>query len=202
MTSYGMRHPIRHWPNMIRQCLCCPVRACALFFARVNLQSLFPLLVFSPQTNRAPSQALGPLGDGMPSFIVAKPATLQALISHFETARAQYLANLKDAHDRLPSTNNSFHQTGAAGLGKLPRDGDRQYDSSEDEDEDKGPRGGMFDGGAEDDGQVAEDIPSKPGQWFLVNLDRFTASKGGQQKGGVDGAMLSTLDLGGGRSNL
>ena len=130
----------------------------------------------------------------MPSFIVAQPSTLQALMSHFETARARYLADLKNVHGPSTSGNPAFHHKDAAGFGKLPRSDDGEYDSSEDEDDDL--RGGVFDGGAEDDGQVEEGVPSDLTQWFLVKLDKWTASKNGQQPGDVDVAMLSALDLG------
>ncbi|KAG8157285.1 hypothetical protein KVR01_012993 [Diaporthe batatas] len=140
----------------------------------------------------------------MPSFIVAKPSTLQALMGHFETARARYLASLKDdAHHgaTTPSGNAAPYQADAMDCGEMPRGG-RGYDSSDDE-EDGHPRVGIVDGRPEDGGQVDEGVPSELGQWFLVNLDRFTASKGGQQQGGgLDADMLSALDLGGAKANL
>lgn len=89
----------------------------------------------------------------------------------------------------------------AGGFGMLSPYDDSS--SSDDEDGVDGPHGGYFDGGVEDDdGQVEDEVPSYQTQWFLVNLDRFMASKGGEQHKGVDGDMLSALDLGGVESEV
>lgn len=188
MLLEAVERPGRH-PGLIEVCI--------LFFSHSDLLVLCRPLPSGSQ--RCLLQALGPIGDGMPSFVVAQPSTMQALMSHFETARARYLANLKkNTHGKRPSNNTPFHQTGAAGFGKLARGDDRQCDSSGDEDD--APRRGVLDGGAEDDGQVAEGVPSERGQWFLMKLDEFMASRGGQQQGGVDGDMLSALHLGGAKN--
>lgn len=154
-------------------------------------------LWWASKTHRAALQVLTEAIKEIPSFIVAQPSTLQALMSHFEAARARYLADLKTAHGPSTASNPAYHQKDAAGFGKLPRSDDGQDDSSEDEND--GLRGGVFDGGVEDDGgQIEEGVPSNLTQWFLVKLDKWTASKNEQQQEGVDVNMLSALDLGDG----
>lgn len=144
-------------------------------------------------------QAMAAAINDMPPFIVARPSTLRGLMGHFEAARARYLANLKAVDGaRNPSIPESPFQKHATGSENWRR-GDGQDDSSEDEDD--GLRGGAFDGGAEDDGQVEGGVPSELTQWFLVKLDKWTASKNGQQQEGVDVDMLSALDLGEAKSN-
>lgn len=116
-------------------------------------------------------------------------------MGHLAAARSRYLANLSMSDGPGKSTNPGAHMP-TSGLSRPPRDHD-QYDSSEDEDQDGGLHGGVFDGGAEeDDGQVEGGVPSRRTQWLLVDLDEWIALKNGQQQGGVDADMLSALDLG------
>ena len=112
-------------------------------------------------------------------------------MGHFEAARARYLVDLKTA-DNPRALSDPGLQKPTVGLRKLPQ-GHGQYDS--DSDEDDGLRGGLLNGGAEDNGQVEEGVPSGLTQWFLVKLDQWMALKNGQQEEDVDVDMLSALDL-------
>lgn len=143
-------------------------------------------------------QAMAAAINDMPPFVVVQPSTLRALMDHFEAARARYLANLKAADGARNPSMPEFPQKHAMGSENWRR-GDGQDDSSDDEDD--GLRGGAFDGGAEDDGQVEGGVPSELTQWFLVKLDKWTASKNEQQQEGVDIDMLSALDLGEAKRN-
>lgn len=127
----------------------------------------------------------------MPSFIVAQPSTLRCLMGHYEAARSRYLANLRDSFD-AGNESKLGPRKPTQGFAMPPRN-QNQYDSSDDENEDF--QGGVFDGSVEDNAQVEEGVPSAHTQWFLAKLDGWTASKSGQQQGGVDVDMLSALDL-------
>ncbi|KAK7734772.1 hypothetical protein SLS63_004192 [Diaporthe eres] len=137
-------------------------------------------------------KALAEANEDMPPFIVAQPSTLRCLMGHFEAARSRYLANLNNSLDTgNQSSLGSYKRT--LGFSVPPRNQD-QYASSEDENDEF--RGGIFDGGVEDNTQVEEGVPSPHTQWFLTKLDNWIASKSGQQQSGVDADMLSALDLG------
>lgn len=142
-------------------------------------------------THRIILQALAEAKEDMPAFLGARPSTLRSLVAHFEAARARYLANLNTALDQ-DNQSNLVATKPMRGLGMLPRNND-QYDS--DEDEDGGIRGIVEDGGAEDNAQVEEGVPSSHTQWFLTQLDKWMALKNGQPQGGVDIEMLSALNM-------
>lgn len=143
-------------------------------------------------------QAIAEAINDMPPFIVAQPSTLRALIGHFEAARARYLASLKAGDGARTASMPEFPQKHARDTENW-RGGDGQDDSSDEEED--GLRGGAFDGGAEDDGQVEGGVPSELTQWFLEKLDKWTASKNEQQQEVVDVDMLSALDLGEAKRN-
>jgi hypothetical protein len=159
-----------------------------------------------------------------PGFVAIPPSTMQAVVDHFETARARYLASLRTADGGDDNNNNTsgsnaflfqkkMMKKNAPGLGRPSRGHHNSHNQLESSDSDSDGEGGyrgltgtVAFGGVrgvveeedDDDAQVEGGVPSGQTKLLLGMLDRWMALKNGKE-GDVDVDMLSALDLADGK---